>query len=128
MSTGLHDGISVEDIGLDGKTAADGLAVGRASRLVGKTLETLIDGISTIDDYKLYDYLRALADTEGIYIEPSACATFDTIARVMQNQDYLEQYGLTDKINTATHILWATGGSMVPEEEMKHYYSLGSKI
>lgn len=128
MSTGLHDGICVEDIGLDGKTAADGLAVGRPSRLVGKALETLLDGISTIDDYKLYDYLKALADSEGIYIEPSACATFDTIARVMQNEDYLEQYGLKDKIKTATHILWATGGSMVPEDEMKHYYSLASKI
>ncbi len=128
MSTGLHDGICVEDIGLDGKTAADGLAVGRASRLVGKALETLLDGISTIDDYKLYNYLKALADAEGIYIEPSACATFDTIARVMQNQDYLKQYGLHDKIKTATHILWATGGSMVPEDEMKHYYSLASKI
>lgn len=128
MSTGLHDGICVEDIGLDGKTAADGLAVGRASRLVGKALETLLDGISTIDDYKLYNYLKALADAEGIYIEPSACATFDTIARVMRNQDYLEQYGLNDKIKTATHILWATGGSMVPEDEMKHYYSLASKI
>lgn len=128
MSTGLQDGISVEDIGLDGKTAADGLAVGRASRLVGKTLETLLDGISTIDDYKLYDYLKALADSEGIFIEPSACATFDTIARVMQNQAYLEKYELTDKIKKATHILWATGGSMVPEEEMKHYYSLASRI
>lgn len=128
MSTGLHDGICVEDIGLDGKTAADGLAVGRASRLVGKALETLLDGISTIDDYRLYGYLKALADSEGIYIEPSACATFDTIARVMQNETYLEKYGLKDKIKTATHILWATGGSMVPEDEMKQYYLLASKI
>lgn len=128
MATGLHDEICVEDIGLDGKTAADGLAVGRPSRLVGKAVETLLDGISTIDDYKLYNYLKALADTEGIYVEPSACATFDTIARVMQNEDYLEQFGLKDKIKTATHILWATGGSMVPEDEMKYYYSLASKI
>ncbi|WP_312353782.1 D-serine ammonia-lyase [Aminipila sp.] len=128
MATGLHDGICVEDIGLDGKTAADGLAVGRPSRLVGKALETLIDGISTIEDYKLYNYLKALADTEGIYIEPSACAAFDTAARVMQNEEYLERYGLKNKIKTATHILWATGGSMVPETEMKHYYSLASNI
>lgn len=128
MSTGLHDEISVDDIGLDGKTAADGLAVGRASRLVGKAVEPLLDGISTIEDYKLYNYLKALADSEGIYIEPSACATFDTIARVMQNEEYLEKYDLKDKIKKATHILWATGGSMVPKQEMQEYYSLASNI
>lgn len=128
MCTGLHDGICVEDIGLDGKTAADGLAVGRASRLVGKALEPLLDGISTIEDYKLYDYLKLLADTEGIFVEPSACATFDEAARVAANEEYLKKYGMTEKIKTATHIFWATGGSMVPEEEMKHYYSLASRI
>ena len=127
MATGLHDGICVEDIGLDGKTAADGLAVGRASRLVGKALEPLLDGITTIEDDKLYDFLKLLADTEGIYIEPSACATFDLVARVAQHKEYLEKFGLADKMKKATHILWATGGSMVPEEEMQHYYSLASR-
>ncbi|MBN7773284.1 D-serine ammonia-lyase [Clostridium aminobutyricum] len=122
MITGLHDEISVEDIGLDGKTAADGLAVGRPSRLVGKTLEMLIDGISTIDDHKLFRYLKALADSENIWIEPSACATFDTVARVLQHKEYLKMYHLESKIKKATHILWATGGSMVPSEEMQQYY------
>lgn len=126
MATELHDEICVEDIGLDGKTAADGLAVGRASSLVGRTMETLLDGISTINDEKLYVYLKALADTENICIEPSACAAFDTPSRVMQNTEYLEKNGLTDKIKTATHIVWATGGSMVPKEEMMQYYSLAS--
>ena len=32
LATGLNDGIACSDIGLDGKTAADGLAVGRASK------------------------------------------------------------------------------------------------
>ena len=45
--TGLHDRISVNDIGLDNQTAADGLAVGRASGFVGRAMQGLIDGYYT---------------------------------------------------------------------------------
>ena len=110
LMTGLHDQICVQDIGLDGKTEADGLAVGRPSKLVGTVMETLVQGCYTIEDPKLYNYLRLLADKEGILIEPSACAGFDGPVHMLCSDAYF-----------ATHIVWATGGSMVPEAEMMTY-------
>ena len=125
LMTGLHDGIACSDIGLDGKTAADGLAVGRASRLVGSIMETMLDGCFTIEDDKLYPFLAQLADSEDIFIEPSACAGFTGPQHVLSAEGYLIKNGLKDKLKNATHILWATGGNMVPKEEMQSYYHMG---
>ena len=125
LMTGLHDGICCADIGLDGKTVADGLAVGRASKLVGSIMETMLDGCFTIEGDKLYPFLAKLADTEDIFIEPSACAGFTGPQHVLTAEGYLIKNGLKDKLKNATHILWATGGSMVPEEEMQGYYHMG---
>ena len=36
LATGEHDGVSVQEFGIDNRTAADGLAVGRPSRFVGR--------------------------------------------------------------------------------------------
>ncbi len=123
--TGLCDKISCSDIGLHGKTAADGLAVGRASRLVGKIMETQLDGLFTIKDEQLFSYLRMLADAEGFYIEPSSCATFPGPNYVFESDEYLKKLDLRDKLNKATHIIWATGGAMVPKEDMRDYYEKG---
>lgn len=125
MMTGLHDGIACSDVGLDGKTAADGLAVGRASRLVGKIMETQLDGVFTIQDEELYKLLARLADTENHFIEPSACAGFTGPVHVAKAEDYLVEKGLADKMDDAVHVVWATGGSMVPEPEMQAYYIKG---
>lgn len=125
LATGLNDGISCSDIGIDGITDADGLAVGRASRLVGTVMQNLLDGCYTISDEKLYPFLTQLADSEKIYIEPSSCASFTGPALVCAASDYIEANGLSDKMQNASHILWATGGSMVPDDEMKSYYEKG---
>ena len=122
LITGLHDGISVRDIGIDGKTDADGLAVGRPSRLVGTMMDTLLDGCYTIGDEKLYPFLTQLADREKIYIEPSSCASFTGPSLAAASEEYMGAFGLKDKMENASHIIWATGGSMVPDGEMKLYY------
>lgn len=126
VRTGLHDSISVADIGLDGFTAADGLAVGRPSRLVGEHLQQLIDGYVTLTDERMKAFQGLLHDTEGIDVEPSAAAGFAGPWRVLADESYRAAFGLDDaRLANATHIVWATGGSMVPPAEMAGYVAEG---
>lgn len=123
LMTGLHDQVSVQDFGLDNQTEADGLAVGRPSGFVGKFLEKEINGIYTVNDDKLLTLLTILADTEGIYLEPSALAGFSGPVKLLK----AHAGGNNNSLMNATHIVWGTGGSMVPAEEMKNYYERGNK-
>ena len=125
MASGLNNKICVQDVGLTGLTHADGLAVGRPSGFVGGVMKTLLAGEMTVEDYKLYDYMRALLDTEGIFIEPSSCAAFEGPMKLCsrEGEEYIGRYGLEDKMQNAIHIPWATGGRLVPEEIRKEYMS-----
>ncbi|WP_099074275.1 D-serine ammonia-lyase [Proteus alimentorum] len=124
--TQLHEGISVQEIGIDNVTAADGLAVGRASGFVGRAMERLIDGYYTIDDQVLYDLLSLLNKEEGIKLEPSALAGMVGAVHVTQAKDYLQGLSLdSQKMQNATHLVWATGGGMVPADEMQKYLAQG---
>lgn len=122
VHTGLHDAICVQEIGIDNVTAADGLAVGRASGFVGRAMERLIDGYYTIDDAEMYNLLGLLNQTESIKLEPSALAGMPGAVHVTQHSDYLQSKSLTaEKMANATHLVWATGGGMVPQAEMQQY-------
>lgn len=121
MMTGLHDKVSVQDFGLDNKTVADGLAVGTASGFVGKTMEPLLAGSYTIADGTLFKLLKQLADIENIRLEPSALAGMTGPVHTIR-----EHIAGADAVN-ATHLVWATGGGMVPEVEMAAYYATAEK-
>lgn len=86
LMTGLHDAISVEDIGLDNKTEADGLAVGRASKFVGKVMETYISGCYTVSDQELFTSLGLAMDSEALFLEPSANAGMFGAIRLLQKR------------------------------------------
>ncbi|MEN0614063.1 D-serine ammonia-lyase [Klebsiella indica] len=124
--TGLHDQISVQDLGIDNQTAADGLAVGRASGFVGRAMERLLDGFYTLDDQTMYDMLGWLAQEDGIRLEPSALAGMAGPQRVCASLVYQQMHNFTaEQMQNATHLVWATGGGMVPEEEMARYLAKG---
>ncbi|MFX3629807.1 MAG: D-serine ammonia-lyase [Ectobacillus sp.] len=129
LATGLHDKVSVQDFGIDNITAADGLAVGRPSGFVGRTIEPLLSGCYTVNDDRLYTLLSTVADTENIYLEPSALAgVFGPVQLMKEGLAYLEKHSLIDKMENAMHVMWATGGSMVPAEMMREYYEMGLKL
>ncbi|MCG1032897.1 D-serine ammonia-lyase [Bacillus amyloliquefaciens] len=115
--TGLHDQIAVQDLGIDNLTAADGLAVGRASGFVGRAMERLLDGFYTLSDQSMYDMLGWLAQEEQILLEPSALAGMAGPVRLATAGHYA--------LDNATHLVWATGGGMVPDEEMTKYLAKG---
>ncbi|TDY53053.1 D-serine ammonia-lyase [Aminivibrio pyruvatiphilus] len=120
IMTGLHDGICVQDVGLSGRTSADGLAVGRPSKLVGRLVGNLLDGLFTVSDSRMEALVRDLYTREGIFVEPSAAAGFPGFAAVQRNGGYAERL-TPSAMDHSVHIVWATGGSMVPEGERKKY-------
>lgn len=130
LITELHDKISVQDVGIDNITEADGLAVGRASSFVGKIMDNLLSGEFTIEDSRLYEFLISLADKENIYLEPSALAGFlgPILISSDKGKQYLKKHKIYDKKDNITHMCWATGGSLVPEDIMKDYYEKGNHI
>ena len=121
MATGLHDAVSVTDFGISGKTEADGLAVNRPSAFVGRLLTPHISGIATIADQRLYRLMELLMRTEDIFIEPSACASFAALLQKDRLAEYLGRQNLTNCAGNITHLAWATGGSMVPQEMREQY-------
>ncbi len=127
VKTGLHEQVSVQDFGIDGVTAADGLAVGRPSGFVGRRMERLIDGYYTIDDDELYRHVALLHRSEGIAVEPSAAAGLSGVLRVLG--EVSRTGGVApSSLKNATHIAWCTGGSMVPREEMEGYLRRGEEL
>ncbi len=128
--TGLHDEVSVQDFGIDNVTAADGLAVGRASGFVGKAMQRLLDGFYTVSDEEMYSLLALMERSEGMRLEPSALAGVPGIARVQgEQQGYLARAGLDSQaMQNATHLVWATGGNMVPADEMEAYLAKGREL
>ena len=128
LATGLHDAICVQDFGIDNHTAADGLAVGRPSRFVGRAVAPFLSGSYTVTDERLYRLLKDMADTENIRLEPSALAGVPGMGLICAGagQSYAQAHGLD--LANATHIAWATGGRMVPADIWQDYYHKGTTL
>jgi len=128
MATEKYDAISVNDLGIDNITDADGLAVGRASGFVGQVIAPLLDGIYTISDDRMYWFLYMLSISDDIKLEPSALAGFMGPIWLFYKSEgfaFLKDNDLLDKMKDALHISWATGGGLVPEAVMNTFIERG---
>lgn len=122
---------SVYEIQLSNTTEADGLAVGRASELVGDIIKNMLSGSFTVPDDDLFLYLYLLKEIEDIQIEPSAAAGFAGPGLLFGSeagQAYLADGDLFNALENAAHIIWTTGGSFVPAAEYEKFYRKGLKI
>ena len=48
--------------------------------------------------------------------------------KVYKVDEYLQKQQLTEKVKKGTHIVWGTGGSMVPKDVMNEYYRKGLEL
>lgn len=125
QATGLHDAVSAADFGINNHTIADGLAVSRPSGLVSRTVQHLLAGIFTVSDDEMYRLLTILADCENIRLEPSALVGFSGYCRI--TDVHCTAPGV-NKAQDARHLVWATGGSMVPDTVWQEYNAKGIKL
>lgn len=121
----------VSELGLNIATHADGLAVGCASELVAAQMRTRLSGIFTVTDDDLFRWLYQLHRDEGIEVEPSATAGFAGPALLTQTEAgriYLQQHKLEESMERACHIVWTTGGSLVPATEQAGFIERGRRL
>lgn len=130
MLTNRNNEISVQDFGIDNRTIADGLAVGRPSGFVGAFMRPFMSGCYSLGDERMSRLLAEVRDSENIRLEPSALSSFYGPVLSAESpvlREYLEREGIAGKLRDGLQLCWATGGGMVPREEMAHYYEAGKK-
>jgi D-serine dehydratase len=103
---------SVYDYGLTNRTEADGLAVPRASLLAAGVMRSILAGVFTVADATLFEHLALAQRTEGLRIEPSAAAGFS---------GPLKLQGSPLAGPDTTHVVWTTGGSLVPDAQSAEF-------
>lgn len=125
LLTGKMEKVSVQDFGIDNLTEADGLAVGRPSAFASAINQLLISGIYTIEDDQLFRLLYMLEKSAHIFLEPSATAGLIGPQRIAKT-NYMQEHQIDPA--KVTHIAWATGGALVPQDDREIFFAKGEKL
>ena len=122
---------SVYDWGLTNRTEADGLAVPRASLLAAELMRPLLSGVFTVADDTLFAQLAQVLDALGERIEPSAAAGFSgppMLLGTTAGQAWLRGSGVGAVLPQATHLVWTTGGLLVPDAQYQGFVQHGRNV
>ncbi|WP_092743543.1 D-serine ammonia-lyase [Acidovorax valerianellae] len=122
---------SVYDWGLTNQTEADGLAVPRASLLAAELMAPLLSGVFTVADDTLFAHLVQVLDMLGERIEPSAAAGFSgpgMLTGTDAGQAWLRSTGVGAVLPQATHLVWTTGGLLVPDAQFQGFVQRGRAV
>jgi D-serine dehydratase len=79
----------------------------------------------------MYLNLKALYEAEGIELEPSAAAGYGGLRLLLdsaEGQEYIDKNISGSAMDNATHIIWTTGGSFVPEEMHKAFREYAASL
>ncbi|WP_422842887.1 D-serine ammonia-lyase [Acidovorax sp. M2(2025)] len=131
MMAGQGEHPSVYDWGLTNRTEADGLAVPRASLLAAELMWPLLSGVFTVADDTLFAQLVQVLDALGERIEPSAAAGFSGPAMLTgttAGQAWLHRSGVGAVLPQATHLVWTTGGLLVPDAQYQGFVQRGRAV
>lgn len=131
LASGLERVVTVYDIGLTNRTEADGMAVAEVSQFVAQVMQPLLSGVYTVADDDLFRWLALAQDHAGLQLEPSAAACLGgpgMLSGSKEGQGYLARHGLHEKMDQATHVMWATGGSLVPGDEYEGFLNKGRAL
>ena len=94
-------------------------------------MQNLLAGCFTLQDDLLFKLLNRFYDIEKIRLEPSALAGMVGPTMLWQSesgQDWLVQHQLKSVMQNANHLIWATGGGMLPDNEFEAYYQQGGFV
>ncbi|MFT2215488.1 D-serine ammonia-lyase [Rhizobium giardinii] len=130
MMSGSEDLVSVYDVGLTNRTEADGMAVARMSAFVATVMRNMLAGVFTVADNDLFKWLGLAHSTQDIRLEPSATAGFagpDFLVNHPAGKRFCQQWNITN-LENATHVVWTTGGSFVPQEQYESFLEQAARL
>lgn len=122
MAMGGQAPVSIYELGLRNETLADGLAVPVCSQFVLEQVGPAIDAVVAIPDGDMLSWMRHAHHVNGLRLEPSAASGLAAVGPFLDAAGRAP--GLAARLPHATHLVWATGGAALPDDEFRRLLAL----